>query len=462
VLLVGFEPEEESPIVFLRLRKAMRKRGLRVWSLAPFATRGLSKLKGTLLSAAPGTVPEWLNALSADEPVAEDGMRAAEALRQPGAVVLVGERAAAVPGTLSAVLRLARATGARTAWIPRRAGERGAVEAGALPGLLPGGRPALDPSAREEVARRWGVAELPTRSGRDTTGIVEAAGRGELGALVVGGIDPDDLPDPAAAREALARVGFVVSLEQRPTAVTELADVVLPVAAAVEKAGTFLDWEGRLRTFEAALKPDQLVGRHLHSDLRVLDMLADAMDVHLALPDLPTARAELDSLGGWTGAAAQPPNERAAALARPTSGQAVLAGWRLLLDNGSLQDGDPHLAGTRHKATARISAATAAEAGVRAGELLQLAGPAGTLELPVQLTEMPDRVVWIPLNSAGESPAAAQLGAIPGQLIGLGPAPHPVGAGSAGAERAGTGTVSEQPTATTDRTNHPPAEGTSR
>ncbi len=27
MLLVGFEPEEESPIVFLRLRKAARKRG---------------------------------------------------------------------------------------------------------------------------------------------------------------------------------------------------------------------------------------------------------------------------------------------------------------------------------------------------------------------------------------------------------------------------------------------------
>ena len=31
VLLVGFEPEEESPIVFLRLRKAARKHGLPVY-----------------------------------------------------------------------------------------------------------------------------------------------------------------------------------------------------------------------------------------------------------------------------------------------------------------------------------------------------------------------------------------------------------------------------------------------
>ncbi len=46
VLLVGFEPEEESPIVFLRLRKAVRKNGLQVKSIAPFATRALTKLRG--------------------------------------------------------------------------------------------------------------------------------------------------------------------------------------------------------------------------------------------------------------------------------------------------------------------------------------------------------------------------------------------------------------------------------
>jgi len=39
VLLAGLEPEEESPIVFLRLRKAVRKKGLQVKSIAPFATR---------------------------------------------------------------------------------------------------------------------------------------------------------------------------------------------------------------------------------------------------------------------------------------------------------------------------------------------------------------------------------------------------------------------------------------
>ena len=100
---------------------------------------------------------------------------------------------------------------------------------------------------------------------------------GELQALVVAGVELADLPDPARAREALQEVGFVVSLELRPSEVTEHADVVLPVAAVAEKPGAFLNWEGRVRFFEAALKPDQMTRRVAPADARVLQMLADAM-----------------------------------------------------------------------------------------------------------------------------------------------------------------------------------------
>src|SRR5690606_27005144 len=54
VLLAGFEPEDESPSVFLRLRKAARKRGLDLYAVAPYASRGLAKADGTLIPAAPG------------------------------------------------------------------------------------------------------------------------------------------------------------------------------------------------------------------------------------------------------------------------------------------------------------------------------------------------------------------------------------------------------------------------
>ncbi|MEV0689556.1 NADH-quinone oxidoreductase subunit G [Streptomyces sp. NPDC050388] len=421
VLLVGFESEEEAPGVFLRLRKAWRTHGQRTFALATYATRGLEKAGGTLLPAAPGTETEWLDALASGVGLEGDGARAAEALRTEGAVIVVGERLAAVEGGLTAAVRIATATGARLVWIPRRAGERGAVEVGALPSLLPGGRPATDPRAREEVAAVWGVAALPHRYGRDTGEIVEAAATGELQALLVAGVEVADLPDPARARAALAEAGFVVSLELRPGEVTELADVVLPVAAVVEKAGAFLNWEGRVRPFEAALKPDQMTRPLPPTDARVLQMLADAMDVHLGLPDLRTVRAEIERLGTWDGPRATEPLRTAGALPRPAAGEAVLAGHRLLLDQGLLQQGDEALAGTRHAAHARVSAATAVEVGVEDGDLIAVTGTAGTVELPLNVTEMPDRVVWLPLNSAGGG-VASDTGALPGSLVRIGPA----------------------------------------
>jgi NADH-quinone oxidoreductase subunit G len=425
VLLAGLEAEEEAPGVFLRLRKAHRKHGQRLWSVASHATRGLDKAGGVLLPAAPGTESEWLDALASGVGLDETGEAAAEALRLDGAVILVGERLAGVRGALTAAVRFATATGARLAWIPRRAGERGAVEAGALPGLLPGGRPLTDPRARDEVADVWRVATLPTGFGRDTGQIVEAAAGGALAALLVGGVELTDLPDPARAREALRAAKFVVSLEQRPSEITESADVVLPVAAVAEKAGTFLDWEGRARPFEAALKPDQMITRHLSPDGRVLDMIADAMDIHLALPDIRSARAELRRLAPWDGPRPAEPHGGGQGLPRPEPGEAVLAGHRMLLDEGRLQSGDDALAGTRHPAVARLSAATAHEVGVKDGDLLAVGGPAGTITLPLQVTPMPDRVVWLPLNSTAGG-AYQGLGAVPGQAVTIGAAPAEV------------------------------------
>lgn len=420
VLLAGIEAEEEAPGVFLRLRKAHRKHKQRTFALAPFATRGLAKAGGTLLAAAPGTEPEWLEALATRTGLEAGGAEAAEALRGPGAVIVVGERLAGVPGALTAAVRAATATGARLVWIPRRAGERAAVEAGALAALLPGGRPATDPRARGEVAAAWGLDELPHRYGRDTGQIIEAAATRELSALLVGGVEVTDLPDPERARTAL-KEAFVVSLELRPGEVTDHADVVLPVAAVAEKSGTFINWEGRVRPFEAALKPDQMARRLAPADAGVLHMLADAADRPLALPDVHAVRRELERLGPWEGELAAEQSTATEPLPRPGAGEAVLAGHRLLLDQGRLQDGDDALAGTRHAANARLSAATAAETGVKDGDLLAVTGPAGSVELPLRVTEMPDRVVWLPLNSTG-SGVLADTGARPGTLVRIGPA----------------------------------------
>ncbi len=392
VLLVGFEPEEESPIVFLRLRKAVRKHRTAVHAIAPFASRGLVKLGGSLLPAAPGTEAEVLAAVAAGDV----GVHVTtDALRAPGAVVLVGERAASVPGALSAALRVAASTGARLAWVPRRAGERGAVEAGTLPGLLPGGRPVADAEARVDVAAAWGVASLPAEPGRDATAILEDAESGRLGALVVGGVDPEDLPDGLLAQRALAAVPFVVSLEVRESAVTTHADVVLPVAPVAEKSGTYLDWEGRPRPFGVVLDSRAM------SDLRVLHAVADQMDVDLGLRDAAAARTELTELGAWEGAVAPAPVVEAAEPPAPAVGEAVLATWELMLGTSRLQDGEPFLAGTAHRAHARVSAATAAAVGLADGGSLAVSTDAGTVTVPLVVTDMPDHCVWLPTSSQG-------------------------------------------------------------
>ncbi|MGQ0719202.1 MAG: NADH-quinone oxidoreductase subunit G [Pseudonocardiales bacterium] len=412
VLCVAFEPEEESPIVFLRLRRAARDRAMPVFHLGQFTTAAVRKTFGTLLRVPPGGEPGALDNL--DGP-ALDGLRA------PGAVLLVGERAAEVPGLYSAVARLAASTGVRMAWIPRRAGERGALEAGAAPTLLPGGRLVADPAARAEVERAWGVT-LPSQPGRDTTGILAAAASGELDGLVIGGLDPADLPDPRLAEQALSRARFVVSLEMRPSAVTEAADVVLPIASAVEKAGSYLDWEGRRREFAATITATS-GPRHVKAtlpDCRVLDSLAIEMDVDLFTQTPAAAWAGLAALSGYLGTSggnsAESPQVPAAPVAQVGEGQALLATWRRLLDNGSMQDGEPHLAGTARPAVALLSEATATELGVHFGGKVTVSTTQGSVTLPAAAADLPPGVVWIPGNS-GPATVRSSLGAGHGAVV---------------------------------------------
>ncbi|NEA27044.1 molybdopterin dinucleotide binding domain-containing protein, partial [Actinomadura bangladeshensis] len=241
----------------------------------------------------------------------------------------------------------------------------------------------------------WGVADLPAVPGEDTAGIIAAAAAGRRGALLVGGVDPDDLPDPEAMLRALDATPFVVSLEQRPSAVTDRADVVFPVAAVAEKSGTFVDWEGRGRPFDTVLKSAGTM-----PDLRVLAALADEMDVHLGLPGPEAARRELAELGAYRGERPEAPNTAQELPPHPEQGEALLATWRLLLDRGRLQDGEPFLAGTAKPAVARLSPATAAEIG--ATDAVTVSAARGEVTLPLEITaDLPDRVVWLPTNSAG-------------------------------------------------------------
>ena len=383
VVLLGFEPEEESPIVFLRMYKQLRKRALTVLSDAPVASRGSVKLKAQLVSD--------ISSIS--------GLTSKS-------VILVGERLGEKVGALSAAVDLAEKSGAKLAWIPRRAGERGAITSGAIATLLPGGRPVSQASARVDVAAAWAVDSLPTNPGRSTSEILHALIVNNLDAVVIGGVDPLDISNTALSQLLNS---FVVSLEITHSAVTAVADVVLPVAAVIEKSGSFQDWQGSTRAFEKAIT-DSLS----RSDVRILSMIADEMGTPINLPTVAATAREIAALGNWDGAAISF-EKTSTVKTLATEEKMNLTSWRLLLDLGTLQDGETNLAGTARKATARISKTKAEKLGVNEGELISISSDLGSLKLPVEISEMSDNEIWVPRNSI-DSQVIANLGFVNGQV----------------------------------------------
>jgi len=406
-VIVGLEPEEECPILFLRLRKGHGKNKLKVTAVAPYLSRGFEKLDATLVAAVPG---DEARLLGTDATVTA-------ALAAPGALLIVGERLASVPGGLSAATALAARTGARLAWVPRRAGDRGAVDAGCLPNLLPGGRPVADAGARAELAKAWDIeaGDLPGTVGRDTDAIVAAAADGTLGALLVAGVDPADLADPRLAEQALDAVPFLVSLEMRQSAVTRRADVVLPIAPAAEKPGTFMDWEGRLRSFEAVLNTTAM------TDGRVLEAVAALMTtdgITLGTGDVGAIRRELGSMPASRADRPAAPAVAAVALPKLGAQEAVLASWHHLIDLGSLLDGDEVLAGTARTPVVRIGKGLAESLGVADGDAVTVGTDRGAITLPAAITDLPPQVVWLPTNSPG-STLRRSLGVTSGAVVRL-------------------------------------------
>ena len=315
--------------------------------------------------------------------------------------------------------------------MPRRAGERGALEAGALAGLLPWGRPLSDPDARAQAAQAWDIDAdaLPAETGLDLTGVVEAlaadhadaqaataasestdpeptdpaeapaeAPERRIGAVILAGVEAADTPDPQAFLEALAAAPFVLALETRSTEVTAVADVVLPVGVITEKSGTLLDWEGRARPFGQVMRDSTAI-----TDARALSLVARAMGRPLGSIEVADLRAELAGMGRWQGPRpeVQPADE--APTDAPGAGQVLLASWRHLLDEGILQRGEQALAGTARPALARVSAATADAHGLVDGDPVTVTSGNGSLTLPLAVTEMVDGVVWVPGNSIGST-----------------------------------------------------------
>ena len=389
VVLINFEPEDESPIIFLRIYKQFKKRAIKVSSIASFTSRGTEKLSAKLIKTAAGAEVSAINSIT--------GL-------SDKSVVLVGERAVETPGALSAVAKLINTSGAKLGWIPRRAGEVGALAAGAVTDLLPGNRPIDNASARVDIATVWGSDSLPTTTGMNTLEMINS----DLEAILIGGVDPMDIsPD---AKVKLAKK-FIVSFEIRQSDITEIAQVVFPVATVVEKSGSFMDWQGKVRKFEAAV--EQSLNR---SDVRILSMLADEIGRPINLPTVKAARNEFESIGNWDGqlAAMKPAAPLEAKSVK--ADEAILSSWRNLLDKGSLQDGEENLAGTARQSVAVISQSRASSLNVKENDLVRVSNDYGAVTLPCVIEDIDDSSVHLPRNSLG-SQLFRNLGVVSNSIV---------------------------------------------
>src|SRR5680860_571943 len=412
VVLAGLDPEEEVPILHLRLRKAWRKHRQRtvvvgpvLGSAEPYAWRWVATEAGdearTLADLA-GSAPDAHDVHDAsDAPDELAGL--IEALREAGdgVVVLAGERLAASPGALAAAVGLARSLGARFAWVPRRTNARGAVDAGLVPGLLPGGRRLAAPGP---VAQAW--RRLPDAVGMDTRAMLQAAADGKLKALYLIGVDPvRDFEEPELARRALERCEHVIAQDLLPTDSTAFADVLLPAQASQERIGSFTNWEGRRQPFRQTVPSQGLALQ----DWDILRQVALVMGHDLGWETAGAVRAEAAPLfesaagrdepaaAGTMSAspAAAGTSPAAAGTSRPEGALTAVTIPLLLSSSASmLIDADALLA-TAREPRAVVNAADARRLGLRDGEVVRVTradeptteGDGAAVALPLAVSE---------------------------------------------------------------------------
>ena len=291
VITLGGDIKDEVPILYLRLRDAVREGGTQLVELTPAPT-GLSPYASQIVLYRPGEVAALARALAGSDPVrgevagvpsqAIEGVRARlqEARGKglpdaPAVVVILGRPSLAEPDeqVAAAARALADLPGVAFLSALRRANVHGALDMGLAPGLLPG-RVGLD-AGRAWYEHHWATA-LPAQAGLGAAGILAGASRGWIGGLVLLGADPcADFPDARLALQAMYGARFVVAVDTHLTASSRLADVVLPAAAWAERRGSFTNLEGRvtrlgqLVTARGSAWPDWVIASELAARLGI-------------------------------------------------------------------------------------------------------------------------------------------------------------------------------------------------
>ena len=247
VLLIGSDIRQEQPLLAHRIRTAALS-GATIALLNPYQVD--LNHPSIQLAPTPSVPGSDLRALlqllgkSADGPTTEPDerhQRIADALKRAGeagaGLVLIGALAESAPayGLVRALAsEVAAAAGCRLGFLAPSANGLGSWCAGALPHRLPGGA-------------------APARPGLDAASMLADPRQGYL----LWGLEPDrDLADPILAKAALGSAKQVVACSAFKNAALEaVADVILPLAAFAETAGTFVNTEARWQRFQGAVAP---------------------------------------------------------------------------------------------------------------------------------------------------------------------------------------------------------------
>ncbi len=288
ILVLGTDPLHSSPILDLRVRKAIRRNGARL----VVATERPTALDGgaeAIARFAPGGATHFTAELAAALGGTEDvAAPLAESLRDAGKVVVIwGERIAREgDGAIDALLAVASALGieatdgAGLLEVPDFANARGLREAGCLPDAGPG------------------LAEVSV-PGHPTEEIRSALAAGDLTALVLFGVDPlRDFPDTKAWEEAITAADFVVSFSMHETATSAKADVLFPLETHAEKDGTVTHPDGRLQR----VRPSASRSGDIRPNFLVLAELCAALGTDTGVNSQPTAFEALKSAVPFYGA----------------------------------------------------------------------------------------------------------------------------------------------------------------
>jgi predicted molibdopterin-dependent oxidoreductase YjgC len=343
-----------------------------------------------------------------------------EALSAERVVVLVGQASFADgPRLAESVAAYVRNKAGSTRILPlaRRANLFGALDMGLAPDLLPG-RVAHDEAGRAGLAQHWG--EIPRTRGRDTSGMLEALGSGDIRFLLLVGSDPvRDVPDPRLAAPALERAEYVVSIDLFLNDSNRDADVIFPASGFAEKEGTVTNLEGRVQKVNVITPgPGQT-----RPDWAILGDLADRAGRPIGLATAETIAKEIseaapayagvtwDHLEWEARDGAVVPLDGAATLRhipvslkgdKAPSAELTLHVARTLYDDGVMMRHSPILHRLAPGPVAHLNPDDAKRAGALDGHPVRVVTKHGDGEFTAVLDAgTPAGVVYVPYNQAG-------------------------------------------------------------